>query len=220
MIKAIIFDLDGTLINSLDDLADSVNYTLLSFGFPTHETEKYKYFIGHGMANLIHRALPENHRDEETHKKVLTAFLQYYKEHSTDKTAPYKDIKELLDILKNSGIKTAVVTNKVHTEAEKIVHRLLGSSIDLCIGQQPNIPTKPDPTLTLITLQKLGVTPDECLFIGDSGSDMLTAVNSGIIPVGVLWGFREKEELLQYGAEYLISEPMELLGRLKNSCIK
>ncbi len=220
MVKAVIFDLDGTLINSLDDLADSVNHTLESFGYPVHETEKYKYFIGHGMANLIHRALPEDQQDEETHKKVLSAFLKYYKEHSTDKTAPYKDIKELLDIIKNSKIKTAVVTNKVHAEAEKIVKKLLGSSIDICIGQLPEYPTKPDPSLTLMALEKLSVAPDECLFVGDSGSDMQTAVNSGTIPVGVLWGFRQKEELISNGAEYLISEPMELVDLLKNSCIK
>ncbi len=215
MIKAVIFDLDGTLINSLDDLANSVNHTLIEFGFPTHETEKYKYFIGRGMANLIYNALPENKRDSDTQKSVLDTFMAYYKLHSTDNTAPYGDIPELLDTLERMGIKTAVVTNKAHAAAEKIVKQLLLDRFDICFGQRPDIPTKPDPTLTLMAIKELCCEPCDCLYVGDSGGDMVTAVNSGTVPVGVLWGFREKKELIDNGAKHIISTPMELIEVIK-----
>ncbi len=215
MIKAVVFDLDGTLINSLDDLANSVNHTLMEFGFPTHETEKYKYFIGRGMANLIYNALPEDKRDGDTQKSVLDTFMAYYKLHSTDNTAPYKDIPELLDALCRMGIKTAVVTNKAHAAAEKIVNQLLPDRFDVCFGQRPDIPTKPDPTLTLMAIKELGAQTHECLYVGDSGGDMVTAVNSGAVPVGVLWGFREEKELIDNGAKHIISNPTELIEVIK-----
>lgn len=215
MIKAVLFDLDGTLINSLDDLADGVNHTLREFGFPTHETEKYKYFIGDGMRKLIERALPEEYRNTDTHNKVLDAFLTYYKAHSLVKTAPYSDIDALLDALKEKGIASAVITNKAHAAAENITQHFFGDKISLTYGQREGIPTKPDPTLTRLVMDELGVKSEECLFVGDSGMDMLVAVNSGAVPVGVTWGFRTKEELKENGAKHLIDTPLELLGLVK-----
>ncbi len=211
MIKAVIFDLDGTLVNSLEDLAAAGNHTLGVFGFPTHETEKYKYFVGNGMPNLIYRILPEESRNKNTHKTLLAEFLKYYKLHSNDKTYVYDGIKELIAELKNKNIKIAVVTNKAHGPATEVIAATLPDTFDLVFGQRPEIPTKPDPTLTLMAMEELGVTPKECVFIGDSGMDVKTGVNSGALPVGVLWGFRKADELLENGAKYLINEPSELI---------
>ncbi len=214
MIKAVLFDLDGTLINSLDDLADAVNYSLSIQNLPTHETEKYKYFVGDGMRKLIERALPEDMRDSETIDKTLSVFLTYYKAHSLDKTAPYCGIPELLNALKCRGIITAVITNKADAVAKSIVKHFFGEGLS-AYGQREGVPTKPDPTLTRIAMKDLGVEPSECLFVGDSGMDMAVAVNSGAVPVGVIWGFRTAEELRQNGAKYLIDTPAALLKLLE-----
>lgn len=211
MIKAVIFDLDGTLVNSLEDLAAAGNHALTAFGFPTHATEKYKYFVGNGIPNLIYRILPEKNRDEETHKTVLAEFLKYYKLHSNDKTYVYSGIKELIAILKSKNIKVAVVTNKAHGPATEVIAATLPDTFDLVFGQRPEIPVKPDPTLTLMAMEELDVKPNECIFIGDSGMDVKTGVNSGAVPVGVLWGFRDADELLENGAKHLINEPLELI---------
>ncbi len=215
MIRAVLFDLDGTLINSLDDLADSVNHTLCEYGFPTHETEEYKYFIGNGMRNLIERTLPEEYRNTETHEKVLADFMAYYKEHSLIKTAPYKDIPELLDALRQRGIASAIITNKADAAAQRIAKHFFGSKIDRVYGQREGIPTKPDPMLINMVLKDMGLKKEECLFVGDSGMDMLAGVNSGTTPVGVTWGFRTAEELKENGAQRLIDEPLELLNLVK-----
>lgn len=211
MIKAVIFDLDGTLVNSLDDLATAGNHALNVFGFTTHETEKYKYFVGNGIPNLIYRILPEDKRDSDTIDKVHKEFLNYYKLHSNDKTYVYSGIKELIAELRERKIKVAVVSNKAHGPANEVVNATLPNTFDLVFGQRPEIPTKPDPTLTLMAMEELGVKPNECVFIGDSGMDAKTGVNSGALPVGVLWGFRTADELLQNGAKHLINEPSELI---------
>ena len=211
MIKAVLFDLDGTLINSLDDLADSVNHTLECFGFAKHETEKFKYFVGDGMRKLIERALPENRRDDDTIGAVLEKFMAYYKEHSLCKTAPYTDIDALLEVLEKRKIITAVITNKADSAAGYITRHFFGDKISRVYGQREGVPTKPDPTLVNLVLEELQFSPEECLFVGDSGMDMAVAINSGTIPVGVTWGFRTAEELMINGAKHLIGTPLELL---------
>ncbi len=217
MIKAVLFDLDGTLVNSLDDLANACNYALEQNGFPTHETEKYKYFVGNGIPNLIKRILPENSRQEETLAKVSAKFYEHYSVHYADNTCTYKGLPELVSNIKKQGIKVAVVTNKADAPANEVVNRLLPNTFDLVYGQREGIPTKPDPTLTLMAMEELGVEPKECIFIGDSGMDVATGVNSGAVPVGVLWGFRKAEELLQNGARYLIDAPEKLLDIIKEN---
>ena len=213
MIKAVLFDLDGTLVNSLSDLAASTNFALTKFGFSTHETEKYKYFVGDGMAKLIERALPEDKRDMETINTTLDIFMEHYRAHYVDKTDPYDGISELLDKL--TGVKKAVISNKAEEMATVVTKKLLGERFDIVCGKREGYPTKPDPTLTLEIIEKLGVAPNECIFVGDSGMDMAVAKNSGCVALGVLWGFRSEEELLLNGADYIAKKPAEILEIIK-----
>lgn len=221
MIKAVIFDLDGTLVNSLEDLAISTNYALNLFGFPTHETDKYKYFIGDGMQKLIERVLPEDNRDSETKTKVFDAFINYYSKHYLDKTVAYDGIHNVLETLKQDGIKIAVVSNKADKMAKIVVEKIFANIFDFVVGKRDGYPTKPDPKLTLEVIDILGVNPQECAFVGDSGMDMAAAKNSGCLAVGVLWGFRESQELQENGADYLLEKTLdipELIRKLNNGC--
>lgn len=211
MIKAVLFDLDGTLVNSLEDLATSVNFALHKWGFPTHSTEDYRYFVGNGMKNLIERTLPAEHRDTESYNSVFDSFYNHYSAHFADKTAPYDGIKELLSELKKRGIKIAVVSNKAHEMTLTVVRKLFGECFDIVYGKCEGYPVKPDPALALRTIKELGVTAEECVFAGDSGMDACTAVNIGCPGIGVLWGFRTKEELLENGAVYTVHTPKEIL---------
>lgn len=212
MIKAVLFDLDGTLVNSLEDLATSTNFALERFGFPTHETEKFKYFVGDGMPKLIERVLPEDKRDCETHSLVLECFMNHYREHYIDKTSVYIGITELLNCLKQRNIKLAVVSNKAQEMAVTVTEKLFGNGLfDIVCGKQEGYPPKPDPTLTLKVISELSVKPEECVFVGDSGMDMAVAKNAKCVPVGVLWGFREMAELLNFGADFVVSNPNEIL---------
>ena len=211
MIKAVLFDLDGTLANSLIDLAASTNYALAQFGFPARQVEAYKYFAGDGMAKMIERALPPDCGLEETVQRIMPVFLSYYAEHYADNTAVYDGMPDLIAALKERSILVGVVTNKAEDMAKKVVTKLYGESFDLIIGKRVGIPAKPDPTAAYIAMRELGVKPDECIFVGDSKMDVKTGVNSGAYPVGVLWGFRKKDELLEGGAKSIINKPQELL---------
>ena len=216
MIKAVLFDLDGTLVNSLADLAASANYALSVMGYPTHETEKYKYFVGNGMPNLMERILPSEERSAEKINELLDIFLGYYKEHYLDKTVVYEGIIPLLNALKAQGITVGVVSNKADGMTQLIIEKLLDGYFDIVQGKLEGFLPKPDPALTLLVMSKLGVKPDECIFVGDSGMDAALGVNCGAVPVGALWGFRTKEELIENGAEYTIDNPLTLLDILKD----
>ncbi len=209
--KAVIFDLDGTLLNTLDDLADSANHVLSELGFPTHDTDAYKYFIGNGIPKLIERCLPKDR--QEYHEKALSMFSGYYAVHSKDKTAPYKDIPELLKSLSEKGLLLGVITNKAHNIAVSVVEDYFGKNVFGCIrGLDSSIKAKPDPVGALSVAEKLGVKPCEVLYIGDSGVDMQTAENAGFTPLGVLWGFRTKDELLDGGAKFIAENPLDILN--------
>ena len=211
MIKAIFFDLDGTLADSLKDLADATNYAIGTFGYPAREVEQYKYYAGDGMPKMIERALPDIPDKPQAVQAVLPVFLKYYGEHYCDNTLPYRGAVELIDALRLRGLKVAVVTNKAQEMADKVVSKLYGNRFDLILGKREGIPAKPDPTAALIAMDMLGVKPEECVFVGDSKMDVMTGVNSGAYPVGVLWGFRERSELTDGGAKSIISAPEELL---------
>lgn len=212
MIKAVLFDLDGTLVNSLFDLAAATNYAIGKFKFPAREVKAFKLYAGDGMPKMIERALPPENRNSDTVAKIMPVFLSYYGEHYCDNTAAYSDMPELIEELKRRNIKIAVVTNKDEEMAKKVVKKLYGDSFDLIMGKREEIPAKPDPTAAIIAMNKLCVKPEECLFVGDSKMDVKTGVNSKAYPVGVLWGFREKDELIEGGAKELISQPKELLA--------
>jgi phosphoglycolate phosphatase len=208
--KAVIFDLDGTLLNTLSDLADSANHVLSELTLPTHNYESYKYFIGNGIPKLIERCLPADR--QELHSKALSMFNEYYALHSKDKTAPYDDIKELLYSLSEKGLKLGVITNKAHGIAVKVVEEYFGKDIFGRIrGLDDSIKAKPDPSGALSVMESLGATPSEVLYIGDSGVDMHTAKNAGFTPLGVLWGFRKKDELIENGAKYIAQKPLDIL---------
>lgn len=218
MKKAVIFDLDGTLLNTLDDLADSMNFALKSAGLPTHPVESYKYFVGNGMVKLTERVLPpDKSNDKSVFAQVFDCFMNRYKDHSRDKTAPYEDIEKLLHSLRENGIKIAVVTNKAHDAAQKVVSHYFGDIFDIVIGQSEQVKVKPDPSGVKFVMSELSVNADECLFVGDSSVDMQTAKNAKTTAIGVLWGFRLKDELCENGADYIVLNPMEILKIAKEN---
>ena len=210
MIKAVIFDLDGTLVDSLGDLCDSTNFALRTHGFKEHEKEKFNYFVGDGVPKLIERAIGEKDYTKEIGETVYNEFMSHYREHFLDKTAPYENIEKCVDDLFCAELKLAVVSNKVDEMTKKIAKKYFDGKFLQVIGKREDFPLKPNPASTLDIIEKLGVTPQECAFVGDSGMDMLTAKNAGCVAVGVLWGFRPREELLENGADYLLSNPSEI----------
>ena len=217
MLKAVLFDLDGTLVNSLADLAEGVNRALATENYPTHEVEAFKYFVGDGMPIMIERALPADEKDPDTIARMLKLLKAYYSEHFADFTCAYDGVPELVKELKKRGFIVAVVTNKAQDMAEIVVKKFYGDTFDLIFGMREGIPGKPDPTMALLAMEELGVKPEECVFIGDSGMDVATGVNSGALPVGELWGFRGEEELRKNGAKYIITRPEELLDIIEEN---
>ncbi len=212
MFKAVIFDLDGTLLNTLDDLADSINEMLSNHKYPIHSVNSYKYFIGDGAEMLIERTLPSDMRSKEHVKKLTKEFKEIYQQRMFLKTRPYKSIVELLIELKKRSIPMSVLSNKPHQETVKIVNKIFKNiKFEMVKGAVNNIPRKPDPIQALLISKQLNISPDSFLYIGDTDIDMKTAVNAGMFGVGVLWGFREKNELEENGAKAIVEYPEELL---------
>ena len=212
MKKLYIFDLDGTLADSLCDLADSVNIVLERHGFPTHDTEKYKYFVGNGAVKLIERALPEDRRTPEVIQAVHAEYSKVYAERMLCKTKPYDGIKELLAELKGRGCKLAVASNKPDDCTVNVVESLFGKDIfDTIHGKREGVPTKPSPDIMYQIMEELGFEPDECIHSGDSNVDVATAHNAGIECIGCTWGFRTEEELITAGADHIVRTPKDIL---------
>ncbi|NLY76375.1 MAG: HAD family hydrolase [Firmicutes bacterium] len=212
---AIIFDLDGTLLNTLEDLADSVNAVLQQNGFSVHDLEMYKYFIGDGIANLVRRALPPG-ADNAIISKLINSVKEEYNRRWARKTKPYPGIPELLRELQTLKIPVAILTNKPDSAAQNVVrHFFPDSRFEIIQGAIPSLPLKPDPSGALAIAAAMKIAPDQFLYLGDTGTDMQTAVAAGMHPVGVLWGFRTGAELLQNGAELLLEKPVQLLDILK-----
>ncbi len=209
--KAIIFDLDGTLLDSLEDIADSMNLVLEDAGFPTHPVEAYKYFIGDGIDILVERALPQGKAIPAGIKKHLAAMRKAYGENWAAKTHPYPGIANLLNRCKAIGLKTGILSNKPDDATRIAVdHFLLSESFLAIHGARPNIPKKPDPLGAELMAGQLGVEPEACIFLGDMPVDMQTATAAGMYPVGALWGFRTAPELIKSGAKLLAVTPAAL----------
>ncbi len=213
MKKLIIFDLDGTLLNTIADLAHSTNFALESNGFPTHEIEEYKYFVGNGINKLFERALPEGEKSEENIAKVRNVFLVHYDRHNADHSRPYEGMVELLEQLQKKGIKLAVASNKYQAATEKLVpHFFPTVSFVAILGQREGINPKPNPTIVHDILSVANVTKEETLYVGDSNVDMQTAINSGVDACGVAWGFRPVAELGAYHPKYIAHKAADILS--------
>lgn len=213
--KGIIFDLDGTLVNSLEDIADSMNSVLQENNLPTHPLEAYKLFVGKGIRNLVHQAIPEEVREEELIDNCYKSMVDVYRRNSTKKTRLYDGIAEMLDELSARGLKLAILSNKADGLTQRIVSDLLSAwNFEVVTGLRIEAHKKPNPLVALQISEKFGVLPEEIIYVGDTSTDMLTATNAGMFAVGVLWGFRTKDELVRSGAKYLISNPMEILSIL------
>jgi phosphoglycolate phosphatase len=213
--KAVIFDMDGTLLDTLQDLADSMNQVLKRFGYPEHPREAYKYFVGQGMDILVRKALPPEHLYESLIPQCIEAMREEYGKNWDRSTRPYPGIPELLDALTQKEIPMAILSNKPHDFTQFVAARLLAKwTFPVILGARPGVPKKPDPAGALEIADILKLSPKEILYLGDTGTDMQTATAAGMFPVGVLWGFRTESELLAEGAKVLIERPQELLKYL------
>lgn len=215
MKKLIIFDLDGTLLNTIADLAESTNHSLAKLGFPTHREEEYNLMVGNGINKLFERALPEGEKTEENVLRIRKEFLVYYNEHNTDKSRPYPGVTELLHTLDKQGIKIAVASNKYQAATEKLVrHYFPNIPFVAVLGQREGIPPKPDPAIVESILNAAHIDRKEVLYVGDSGVDMQTALGAGVTSCGVTWGFRPRTELEAFHPDYIINEAEEILSLL------
>jgi len=215
MIKLVIFDLDGTLLDTIGDLAVACNAVLAVRGLPQHSCEAYAEFVGNGIARLVERALPEPLRNPLTVEAARRDFVAYYTDHIDVYTHPYEGIAELVAELRRRGVLLAVASNKFQAGTEKLVRRFFPETDFAAVfGQRPGVPLKPDPAVDREILRRTGAEPGEVLHVGDSAVDVRTARAAGIRSVGVTWGFRTRGELVDAGADALIDRPHELLNLL------
>ena len=213
MIKLVIFDLDGTLIDTMEDIANACNYALEQCGCPVRRLDEYNMLVGRGIDNLFRGALPENLKNEAMVAQMRSFFVPYYNEHKCDCTRPYNGIIELLDRLSADGLQFAVASNKYQEGTEQLVEKFFGKyGFVKILGQRDGKPIKPDPEIVREAMEGVpGITLDEVLYCGDSDVDMQTGIGAGVKTVGVTWGFRTREELAAYSPLALIDSPMELV---------
>ena len=212
MKKLVIFDLDGTLLDTIADLAESANYALKQLGYPTHPVDVIRTFVGNGINKLLERALPPHEQTEENVMRMRSHFVPYYDVHNADLSSPYPGIVNLLEDLQAKGIQIAVASNKYQAATVKLVKQYF-PNIDFVeiLGQREGINVKPDPTIVFDILKKAKVSCEKTLYVGDSGVDMQTAINAGVDAVGVTWGFRPRAELESFRPMGLIDKAKELL---------
>ena len=208
--NTVIFDLDGTLINTLEDLADSVNYSLRLYGFPTRQIAEIRNFLGHGIRRLMELSIP-NGLNNPQYEKCLSDFKNHYSSNMGNKTEPYKGIIELLEQLTNKDYKIAIVSNKFDKAVKELNEIYFGGYIKVAIGESENVSRKPAPDSVFKALEELSADVDKAVYVGDSEVDVKTAKNSGLKSIGVTWGYRGREVLKQVGADYIIDSPGELL---------
>lgn len=213
MYKAVIFDLDGTLLDTLFDLAASMNNVLNRHGLPVHGIESYKQMIGEGVEHLVRRALPENMDSDETVKRFINEYRDEYDKNWKTNTRPYDGIIDLIETLASQGLRLNVLSNKPHDSTLTCVKEMLPyERFDIILGHMPGENPKPDPHGATEISDKLGIPPNQFLYLGDTSTDMKTAVAARMFPVGVLWGFRTKKELLHNGAKMLLEKPADLMS--------
>ncbi len=208
-----IFDLDGTILDTLDDLADSVNYVLSKHNFPPHTKDEIRMMVGNGIFNLIKSALPDN-TEQHVVEKVFSDFNIHYKQHNADKTKPYDGITEALKQLKAGGIKLAVVSNKADYAVQDLCRKYFNGIFDAAVGEKQGVPKKPAPDSVNAILNQLETERNKSVYIGDSDVDVRTAENAGMACISVEWGFRDRSFLLEQGAELIISAPSELVPNI------
>lgn len=215
MKKAVIFDLDGTLLNTLDDLADSTNYALSKFGYPTRTIDEVRQFVGNGVAKLIERAIPDG-KNNPNFEKCLAIFKENYAQNMYNKTAPYNGIIEMLSNLKSKGIKIAVVSNKFDLAVKELCKKYFEGFIDFAAGENEaqGIKKKPAPDTVISVLNEFNFAPEDAVYVGDSDVDIMTAKNSKMPCISVTWGFRDEKFLLENGATILINAPSEIYNHL------
>lgn len=215
MKRLVIFDLDGTLLETIGDLAASCNAILRRYDLPEHDYAAYRRFVGNGVRKLVERALPETWRTPERVKRLRDEFVAYYTAHIDCHSYAYEGIRELLQELVRRGVQLAVVSNKFHTGTSLLIERFFAEIPFVAIfGQREGVALKPDPTADLEVMQLAGAAPEETIHLGDTASDVKAAQAAGVMAIGVSWGFRSREELLQEGAEVVIDRPEELLDLL------
>lgn len=210
MLKAVIFDLDGTLLDTLEDLADATNWALRQNGMPERRLEEVRRFVGNGVRRLMERAVPEG-TEPALFEKTFADFKSYYVDHCQVKTRLYDGIPEMLRELKARGLRMAIVSNKLQAGVDELYDRYFRDTVEVAIGERPGMQRKPAPDMVRLALQELGVAADEAVYVGDSEVDILTARNSGLPCISVLWGFRDREFLLQHGATWFMETPDPLL---------
>ncbi len=209
--KAILFDLDGTLLDTLQDLAEAMNYVLKARGLPTHPLERYRYFVGEGATVLVKKALPPELRDSQTISEVLKEYLDRYGSHWDLHTRPYPGIPEMLGRLQADHVVMTVLSNKVHDFTLQCTKKFLGKwKFARVYGERPEVPRKPDPGGAILIAEELNISPSDFMYLGDTPIDMKTAKGAGMFPIGVGWGFRPAEELIEAGAKVVLKHPLEL----------
>ncbi len=214
-IEGVIFDLDGTLLNTLQDLADSVNYALGKMDMPVRTMQEVKSYVGNGVKRLIELAAPEAAAEEDK-QRCLEIFKEHYSRHMLDKTQPYDGISELLKELKRRKIKTAVVSNKFDSAVKELGDLLFPNVFSALIGESENIKRKPSPEGISEAIKQMDTEKSKVIYVGDTAVDVQTAQNAGVPCIGVTWGFRDREELMKAGADFIIDHPSELPMILDN----
>ena len=211
MLKAVIFDMDGTILDTIQDIAGAVNYILEKYNKPVRTVDEVKNFVGNGLRRTLELSLGDMENKDEFIDSIFAEFTGYYKEHSSDNTKPYDGIVEAIRALKEKGYKTAVVSNKRQEAVEELCVKFYDGLFDMAIGEQDGLKRKPDPAMVNKALDYLGVTKEEAVYIGDSEVDIKTAVNSGLKGIYVSWGFRGTKLLKENGAKVVVDNPDELL---------
>lgn len=211
--KLIIFDMDGTILDTLDDLTDALNHALARKGYPLRDRREVRRFLGNGIRRLVTLGVPEGTGEEDI-QETVDIFMEYYKEHCADRTCPYPGIPGLLERLRREGRMTAVVSNKADVAVQELCRQYFPGLLDYAVGERPGVRRKPHPDTVIAALEELGVSAEEAVYVGDSEVDLETARNAGMDVIAVTWGFRDRDWLLECGAKALAEDTEELIQML------